>query len=413
MLTRRKIIRTLIAVSLAALSHAGARPADAAIVGQLETPNDSVAGIGNVQGWVYTNTPGATLIQPFDVYVDGTKILSVPCCSERGDVQSVIPEAPLRTGFSGTTNWGREAGRGPVDVAVVVRDTAGGELILRRVGVEVHASTALPFSASAEWTEPADLSRLRGASSEPVGGFTSWCALANGSTGAELVCSGLQSTTPSGEQEMCDGAVRYTWDRATQGLRQTSSCEALERWMDLGNGTAFDTRTGLLWEVMTIPESLELYTWSADGTGVPNGSVFWDKVGRANGAAGGACLDCGCLGGYCDWRLPTYDELMTLMDLDACPGPPAPPAPCTTIPGYTAQGEYWTSTTAGDISGFAVMVDFGVPDVGVRPKINGHKVRLVRGTMPQMIDLPSGVDAGRVPLVSDDGIRTVEIAELE
>ena len=83
-----------------------AMPADADIFGELEAPSGFASGISNVQGWAFTNTPGAELIQPFDVLIDGEVQFRVPCCGDRGDVQDNFPGAPLLSGFSGAYNWG-------------------------------------------------------------------------------------------------------------------------------------------------------------------------------------------------------------------------------------------------------------------------------------------------------------------
>lgn len=403
MLTPRGIIRSFATVTTALLLLTAVGPADAALFGKLETPSGAASGIGSVQGWVYTTTPGASLVQPFEVYVNGVRAMSVPCCSERGDVRDIHPEAPLRSGFSGTTNWAREAGRGPVTVEVVVRDTAGDEIVLMNADVEIHAWTTTPYSLTTEWADDEEgLIAPLEPTSHVVTGIPSWCALSNdGPEGeAELACTNLTSSSRLGE-EMCDGVVRYTWSRSTQALRQSSSCEYVERWIDNGNGTATDMRTGLVWEILTPVDRFLQYAWAADGAGVPNGSAFYGKIGAANGAGGGGCAECGCLGGFCDWRLPTAEELLTIVDVRACEGPLEP---CTTIPGTTSPGSYWSVTTSPRASDSAVAVDFGAADLAVYPKTHELSVRLVRGAMPRMVSVPKpGTALRRIPELGDLG----------
>lgn len=405
--TPRRIFTNLAAGLVALLTLIGAGRADAEIIGQLETPKDSAAGVGSVQGWVYTNTPGATLIQPFDVYVNGVKIMSVPCCSERGDVHAALADAPLRTGFSGTTNWAREAGRGPVDVEVVVRDTAGGRTVLRSSNVDIHATSSMPFAMGAGWTrwdEALVYPETATSASPPM---PSWCSLANSPLdgNAELVCMGLTSRGRGGLVETCDGGVRYTWDRATQGFRQTSSCQAVEPWIDHEDGTTTDTRTGLMWEVLTETDNIYHYAWSADGRALPNGDAFFDKVGTANGAVGV------CKAGYCDWRVPTLDELLTILDPRDCGGPLDP---CTTIPGHTAPGEYWSVTSSAASTVKAWIVDFGDANIDAVAKTALRRVRLVRGAMPAMMQIPLRNDPRRRVLDSPiPEILIVERRELE
>ncbi|MDG2304688.1 MAG: hypothetical protein P8R42_08515 [Candidatus Binatia bacterium] len=146
-------IRTMhrLTISTLLLLHTFATPAAAEIIGLLETPEGFASQVGNVQGWVYTTTPGAELIQPFDVLIDGVKTGEVPCCSERGDVNEGDPSIPLRTGFSGVTNWAREAGRGPITVQVRVRDTMGGEVLLTNANAHNGLERPSPTQAGSHW----------------------------------------------------------------------------------------------------------------------------------------------------------------------------------------------------------------------------------------------------------------------
>jgi len=74
----------------------------------------------------------------------------------------------------------------------------------------------------------------------------------------------------------CSMAPRHAADNATMH--------------DQGNGTCLDSETGLTWQA--TPESLVFYSWEEAQQYVRE-------------------LD---LGGYADWRLPTYDELYVLHD---------------------------------------------------------------------------------------------------
>ncbi len=365
-----------------------AEPASAEIIGALETPSGFASQVGNVQGWAYTTTPGASLIQPFDVLIDGVKKMEVPCCSERGDVKGDDPDIPLRTGFSGVTNWAREAGGDPITVEVRVRDTMGGEILLTQTDVEVVAlATGFPFSSVVEWGDVA------GPVSEGVQGLstsiTSRCTLSN--TGeftpgaAELACTNLVSTKGDGsETELCDGSVRFSWDKASQGFKQVSDCEDLPRWTDNGDGTATDNTTGLVWELKTDDGSIhdkdDEYTWSTDSPWSPDGMAFVDFLGTLNGgvSADGLTTE-GCFAQKCDWRLPTVEELAGILDLSV-PGCGLEPfIPCTTIPGETVSPFYWSSSTVAGSPSFAWIVTFNSGAV-----LDGFKkfdlhVRAVRG----------------------------------
>ena len=65
------VLRAFLALAASLTCTAG--PAQAEIVGALEAPFDYASQISNVQGWVYTTNPGAELIQPFDVRINGKK----------------------------------------------------------------------------------------------------------------------------------------------------------------------------------------------------------------------------------------------------------------------------------------------------------------------------------------------------
>jgi len=215
-------------------------PARAAIIGSLEAPSDFASGISNVQGWVYTNTPGAELIQPFAVLINGVEEFKVPCCGDRGDVQDAHPDAPLLTGFSGVRNWGLDwtSINGPVSadtpqggppptqitVQVVVTDTMGGLKILTQV-VDLFHPTPWPRSVNTSWKDSTD------PDPGPVAaGFVpiieSSCTLSNGGLyapdNAVLRCEDVKFTGPDSSIQYCD--VYYDWDIASQTLRLTSDC---------------------------------------------------------------------------------------------------------------------------------------------------------------------------------------------
>ncbi len=225
------------AVGLApAAAHAGFN-------GVLEAPAGIVGGVSNVQGWVYTTTPGAHLIQPFDVLVDGVKVMEVPCCSDRGDVQDAFPEAPLRTGFSGVFNWSLvvpEGGSlaadvpqgGPpppqqadVIVQVLVTDDQGGGTVLSSMVTAVQAG--FEFNKTVSWSLPSPLTE-DGLELVAGGATVTDCLLGNSSVlspgGAEMACSNLVFGATDGAVQICSGLVFFSWDRASQSFKLTSGC---------------------------------------------------------------------------------------------------------------------------------------------------------------------------------------------
>jgi len=150
-----------------------------------------------------------------------------------------------------------------------------------------------------------------------------------------------------------------------------------------------DTQTGLLWEVKSYAEDLHdkqcSFSWFSGQVGVADkGSCF-----TANGASGGFdTLDfityanqtqrCGTT----DWRLPTAEELATL--LIAHPKPGAPQIAQDYFP-YTYAGTYWTANAGQPLSGHyrhwlagAEVIDFATGVRQVLPYHNAAFVRLVK-----------------------------------
>ncbi|MFM7144051.1 MAG: DUF1566 domain-containing protein [Alphaproteobacteria bacterium] len=161
------------------------------------------------------------------------------------------------------------------------------------------------------------------------------------------------------------------------------------RFVDNGDGTVTDNLTHLMWEkktgavgtavscpdVATCPDPHvvnNIYTWSAvnvspwpfDGTAA---TVF---LGLINSQPA-------CLAGHCDWRLPSVEELLTIVEQGS--GPPAINATF----GPTQPYYYWTATTfAGAFTPYyAWFVDFfGGNYQNNGFKLDGYFVRAVRST---------------------------------
>ncbi len=240
----------LVLAGMGLLLHAS--PASAEIFGLLELPSGVASGTSNVQGWAYTTTPGAELIQPFDVLIDGEVAFKVPCCGDRGDVKDANPDAPLLTGFSGVRNWGLDwvakngggevlsadspQGISPgtqVVVQVLVTDTAGGSKLLTELVDLVHP-TPWPRSKLVEWKDDEDVELIVSKDSEETQGIIildptieSTCVLRNNAFyedgAASLRCTGVKYTAPDDTTFICP-TVYYDWDKGSQSFRLTSDC---------------------------------------------------------------------------------------------------------------------------------------------------------------------------------------------
>lgn len=123
-----------------------------------------------------------------------------------------------------------------------------------------------------------------------------------------------------------------------------------QSYTDLGNGIIQDNVTGLMWQKATAPGT---YTW--------DGAIAY-------------CADLH-LGPYTDWRLPTIEELRTLINSNIpYPGP-------TINTAYfpdTVASIYWSSTSNANRTGNAWLVTFVGGLAGYSLKTGSIYVRAVR-----------------------------------
>jgi len=130
------------------------------------------------------------------------------------------------------------------------------------------------------------------------------------------------------------------------------------RLIDNGDGTVTDTDTGLMWQQATAPDT---YSWQA---------------------ALAYCADLS-LGGYNDWRLPTYKELAALGDLSRFN-----PAFKTTYFTDTQSSYYWSSTSYPGFEYIAFYIYFedGYDYGSNITKSYDYYVRAVRAGQNQLSD---------------------------
>jgi hypothetical protein len=174
-----------------------------------------------------------------------------------------------------------------------------------------------------------------------------------------------------------------------------SSCDSQHpRLVDNGDGTVTDNLTGLQWEKKTndatVHDAANVYTWcldaNSDGTcdkaGAADGPVFTDFLRSLNSD--------GCFAGQCDWRLPTRDELQTILADPYTPAvyvdgigtviPCATPSCIDPIFGPTQSKAYWSATTDAGLPSTAWYVGFYSSDATVVFwKTHLLSVRAVRG----------------------------------
>ncbi|MFN2426336.1 MAG: DUF1566 domain-containing protein [Candidatus Binatia bacterium] len=173
----------------------------------------------------------------------------------------------------------------------------------------------------------------------------------------------------------CNMKYAAVWPKLQNKFAGSFTACDQNRYTDNG-ATVTDNLTGLVWEKKTDDSSVHdvdnSYTWTwagdldetnADGTAF---DVFiWDTAGS-------------CFQGNCDWRMPTREELQTII---------AEAYPCTTSPciaatfGLTQSSFYLTASSAvSDLTGTGVWaVNFADGGMTVFGKTGAMPTRAVRG----------------------------------
>ncbi|MCC2523828.1 Lcl C-terminal domain-containing protein [Vibrio coralliilyticus] len=128
-----------------------------------------------------------------------------------------------------------------------------------------------------------------------------------------------------------------------------------------------DKKTGLLWEVKTDSENIHdsywSYSWFDGSRGVPDrGDCFFDD-GRCDSFDHVTRTNAESLCGRSDWRVPTTDELYTLINLSV------PNGQAKISGGFfprVRKGDYWTTDHSIPLSGFYSRLGEGANAVDFR-----------------------------------------------
>jgi hypothetical protein len=146
-----------------------------------------------------------------------------------------------------------------------------------------------------------------------------------------------------------------------------------------------DNVTGLIWEVKTNDGGLRdmnnTYSWYNPDSSTNGGSAGTQNGGTCSGgidcdtASYVAAVNTAGLCGASDWRMPTVEELRSIVDYAV--SYPGSAIDTNYFPNAVNYGFWSASPYAGD-TGSAWLCGYGV--VGSDSKSNGSAVRLVRGS---------------------------------
>jgi len=287
----------------------------------------------------------------------------------------------------------REAGEGPALAGQTTRDLVVRglcEIPPEAVGITYNATIVAPTGSGFLTLHPSDENLPVASSVNFATGATQGNAGLAKLGATEPSLSAYLATNPGGSTgHLVLDVTGYQKDslatmltNVTARLSLVSSTRTngvtVDRWTEHGDGTATDKLTGLVWELKNDdPGSIHyrenLYTWSgASPFEDPDGTAFTMFLATLNTEP--------CLAGSCDWRIPTIEELVTLVEPS---GIDCTSKPCTTIPGGTGTNgpstEYFSSSTvAGLPTGVweATLYTGFVDDVA---KFASLAVRAVRG----------------------------------
>lgn len=146
-----------------------------------------------------------------------------------------------------------------------------------------------------------------------------------------------------------------------------------------------DNVTGLIWEVKTasgLRSQSHSYTWYSSNSATNGGSVGWASGGTC--ATAGRCdtekfvadVNAAGLCGASNWRMPTSQELVSIVDYSRTY--PGPTIDASYFPN-TPSSYFWSASASARLYSYAWFVNFGYGYAyGYGYKLRDAQVRLVR-----------------------------------
>jgi len=153
-----------------------------------------------------------------------------------------------------------------------------------------------------------------------------------GTMDSGVVDSGMSDGAPCSKADAGTANREWAqWPMPNSAVEVEAGAPNLEWYMNNGDGTVTDNVTGLMWQYAPAPGGGN-YTQ-------PNAIAYCAGL---------------MLASHCDWRLPTYIELLSIVDF----GQDSPAINDTYFP--NSNGYFWSSTAfVGGISGNGWVIDFG------------------------------------------------------
>jgi hypothetical protein len=225
-------------------------------------------------------------------------------------------------------------------------------------------------------------------------GLGSACVLALGEDFDQSYCGGAPLSCPAAANGVCPSSTMTCGAMGCSGWASWPMPNPVNA--GLPNQASYD-RSSTLGVVKDNVTKL----WWQDPVGGANASSVNCSGGCSQDQASAYCANL-VLAGYCDWRLPTRIELVSLIDFTQAP--PIDPGSFGSLPSVDA---FWTSSLVNVDTPFAYYVDFSdtssggpVTVVSVDPGTEQHNARCVRGGQSTQANHyatpPDAGDAGTV-----------------
>jgi hypothetical protein len=219
---------------------------------------------------------------------------------------------------------------------------------------------------------------------EPVAAFNTYLTQCSADTTAAAGGAPFPNAAPSAQ--LLKTGQMTSYGAGSDGDLQKG---VAQNYVDNGDGTITDTKTGLMWEKKSDDGSIHdkdtTYTWGQDTSPYSmNGTMVTTFLAALNTGSGFA--------GHTDWRLPNRRELESIVNLENTS--PAVSAAFNTNCGADSSGNagcmvtacsctvpdyYWSSSTDALSPQNAWIVYFGDGNIATPDKTHSYYVRAVRG----------------------------------